>query len=162
MNEHDSQGWFALQPSWRTWFESGARRCYGSELRSDLTEKQLIYTLDDLDVTGRRDSVPLRIVFQRARQSCLDRENLPWNFTLPPEDYPRVYADPDKRSHHRLRDNALCLFYPSDPPERRWQSADGLLALIDRARDHIFCETHWRRTGLWLLDEAPHDNRSAA
>jgi hypothetical protein len=56
---------------------------------------------------------------------------------------------------------------PGDPPERRWRPADGLLVLIDLARDHVFFEDHWRATGgpqggEWLGDEQPHSFPAAA
>lgn len=34
---------------------------------------------------------------------------------------------------------------------------DGLLALIDHARVHLFKEAYWRETGFWPGPEAAHD-----
>jgi len=53
------------------------------------------------------------------------------------------------------------LYYPKSPPWQRWRPVDGLLALIDLARDHVFLEDHGRATGgpqggTWLGAEAPH------
>jgi hypothetical protein len=64
-------------------------------------------------------------------------------------------------SLHRFGDNALCLWQPRDPPERRWTSKLGLLTLIELIRRHLFLELHWRKTGgqrcgVWLLEDAPH------
>lgn len=53
----------------------------------------------------------------------------------------------------------LCLWYPSDPPSRRWTVNEGLLALFGIAAHHLFKEHWWRQTGEWLGAEAPHDER---
>jgi hypothetical protein len=82
-------------------------------------------------------------------------------YGLQPEDYPAVYADAAE-SPHRMPDYSLCLFYPGDPPWRRWRSRvdylDGLLHIV---HDHLCAEHIWRQTGghrggHWVLDEAPH------
>lgn len=82
-------------------------------------------------------------------------------YGLPPEDYPRVYADVGLDSPHRLPGDALCLYKPHDPPQRRWRNGDGLLALLDVVRRHLLLEHGWRLTGghrggIWAGDEAPH------
>jgi hypothetical protein len=58
-------------------------------------------------------------------------------------------------------DDALCLYYPRSPAEQRWTADDGLVALLNLVRDHLFFEQHWRSTGghrrgVWLGGEAPH------
>jgi len=58
-------------------------------------------------------------------------------------------------------DDALCLWYPLDPEERRWTSSKGLLDLIETVRTHLFLEHYWRLTGgeqggQWLVEDAPH------
>jgi hypothetical protein len=58
---------------------------------------------------------------------------------------------------HTFGHNRLCMWFPDDPDERRWQRSDGLLKLIDTAVVHLFKELYWRETGEWLGDEAPHD-----
>lgn len=58
---------------------------------------------------------------------------------------------------HTFGHNRLCMWYPDDPGEKRWQRADGLLKLIDTAVVHLFKELYWRETGEWLGEEAPHD-----
>jgi hypothetical protein len=83
-------------------------------------------------------------------------------YGLPPEEYPRVYADLGAASPHRLRGDALCLYFPHAKPERRWTPEKGLLALIDITRDHLFFEGFWRQTGganggIWLGAEQPHN-----
>jgi hypothetical protein len=76
---------------------------------------------------------------------------------------PYVYADgPVGRdtSPHRFPDRGrrrLCIWYPSDPPERRWEPNDGLLVLFGMIAEHLFKEAWWREHGEWLGEEYPHD-----
>lgn len=78
---------------------------------------------------------------------------------------PRVFADGPTDSPHRYPHRggrALCLWFPSDPADRRWVPADGLQALFGLAAHHLFKEAWWRETGgyyggEWLGDEAPHN-----
>lgn len=72
---------------------------------------------------------------------------------------PKVYADGPTESPHRYRaedDRTLCLWYPSDGPDRRWQPEDGLVQLIGMIETHLFKEAYWRETGEWLGEEGPH------
>jgi hypothetical protein len=57
---------------------------------------------------------------------------------------------------HRYSDGSLCMWWPKDPPHRRWQRADGLLKLVDTALTHVFKELYWQEAGEWLGEEAPH------
>ena len=41
---------------------------------------------------------------------------------------------------HTFGANALCTWYPKDPPNRQWNRADGLLNLVDTAVAHLFKE----------------------
>lgn len=51
----------------------------------------------------------------------------------------------------------LCLYYPGDPEEQRWVPVDGLVALADLARAHLWREHVWRtEDGFWPGPEAPH------
>lgn len=88
-------------------------------------------------------------------------------FPLPPEacapvtfclDGPRG----EEASRHRNGDIELCLYYGSDPPERRWTEDLGLLRLFDLARQHVTAEYVWRNTGQWPIDEAPHGETEPA
>ena len=89
-------------------------------------------------------------------------------YGLLPQEFPRVHADPNVLSKHRHRDDALCLYYPETDLTCRWTPDQGLLALLNLTRDHLFFELHWRATGghrggTWLGPEAPHGlQRSAA
>lgn len=56
----------------------------------------------------------------------------------------------------------LCMWYPSDPPEKRWKKSDGLLKLIDTAVLHLFKEYYFREKGEWLGDEVHEAPRKAA
>lgn len=85
---------------------------------------------------------PVRIEFQRA---------------LPT--FPHVWAGGPIESPHRYRhehDRSLCLWYPDDSADRRWQPDDGLLELLGMIEAHLFKEAYWRETGEWLGDEGPH------
>ncbi len=76
--------------------------------------------------------------------------------------FPHVHAKPGAASKHRYPgDDALCLWNPRDPPDRRWTSDKGLLDLIEIVRRHLFLENYWRATGghrggQWLVEDAPH------
>lgn len=79
---------------------------------------------------------------------------------------PQVFAlDGDRRSLHRNPpyddgvegvSGHLCLYFPHDPPERRWSVGYGLVGLFDIARRHLACEHVWRETGVWPTEDAPH------
>lgn len=145
--------WYGLQPAWQIPLEAAARREHRPSLRLDIRLDRITYRLP-IEVPGRRLPVPIEINFyQQPPYRC-------WG--LAPEEYPRVYADPGASSSHRMPDDeALCLYYPRSPECERWRPVDGLLALIDLVRNHVFFEDHWRatgghRSGLWLGAQAPH------
>lgn len=73
--------------------------------------------------------------------------------------YPRVFVDGPSHSPHRYHADGghLCMWYPSDPPDRRWIFDDGLLALIGQIQVHLIKEHLWRELGEWPGDEAPHE-----
>lgn len=145
--------WYGAQDAWRVPLEAKARRRYGAQLRMDWGDQAMIYRLRDAHVPGR-EPIDVRVAF--FANPYYD------TYGLPPQDYPRVFADPGAPSPHRMPfDDALCLYYPRSAPTRRWRSTDGLLMLLDLVRDHLFFETHWRDTdrrgkGEWLGGEAPH------
>lgn len=146
-------GWWGLQPWWQIPLEAAARREHARDLQVHLEFDLLVYRVP-IEVPGRRDPVPVAVYFfARPPYDC-------WG--LPPEEYPRVIADPGRPSPHRMpEDNALCLYYPRSSVGQRWRPELGLLALLDLTRDHLFFEDHWwatggRRGGVWLGDEQPH------
>jgi hypothetical protein len=69
---------------------------------------------------------------------------------------PRVFVDGPTDSPHRYADGSLCMWFPYDPPEHRWQRRDGPVALLGHIAAHLIREEWWRRTGEWVGDEAPH------
>ena len=50
----------------------------------------------------------------------------------------------------------LCLWFPDDPPELKWDWSDGLVAYITVVHRHLQAEEFWRRTGRWPAEDAPH------
>ncbi|PSM39997.1 hypothetical protein C6Y14_29015 [Streptomyces dioscori] len=114
----------------------------------------MTYELTGLDVTGEPEPVDVRISFYK---------DPPYpTYGLKPQDFPRVHAKQGALSKHRYSaDDALCLWHPLDPEERRWTSSKGLLDLIEIVRTHLFLEHYWRLTGgehdgRWLVEDAPH------
>jgi hypothetical protein len=144
--------WCGQDPAWWLPFESAARRWYGSGLQISYTHDRIEYRVH-VDVLGRRETVPVLVkIYADPPYHCYD---------LAPQDYPRVYADVGAASPHRMPDGALCLYQPLDPPEQRWRSDHGLLALLELVRRHLLLEDGWRLTGghaggLWAGAEAPH------
>lgn len=62
------------------------------------------------------------------------------------------------RLHHAFGQNRLCLWYPSDPPSKQWNStSESLLKLVDLSVAHLFRELYHREFGVWPGEEAPHD-----
>lgn len=144
--------WYGDDPAWRRPFEATARRRLGDRILARATVSSLRYEISQLPVKGR-EPVDVTIVF--------DRYEAARHFNLPARDMPEVRADPGADSKHRNPDDSLCLYFPQDPPERRWRSELGLSILLDLVADHLFAELYWRqtgghRTGTWVLNEAPH------
>jgi len=151
--------WYGTDPAWRIPLEARARRRFGSALHVNQVARQLRYVLDGVDVRGRAERVPVRVVFWADPR--WDPEYGDLNFGLRPQDYPSVYADSGALSKHRMPDDGLCLYCPRDPPERRWQAEQGLDVLFDLVAEHLVAEDWWRDSGgeqggEWVLDEAPH------
>jgi hypothetical protein len=145
--------WYGLRRRWQEAVEADARAEHGDALRVAASRGRRVYRVS-VDVPGRAEPVEVTINFyEQPRYDC---------YGLSPEEYPRVFACAPGPSPHRMPDDgALCLYYPWSAPERRWRPENGLLALIDLARDHVFFEDYWRHTGgvngaEWLGDEQPH------
>ena len=144
--------------TFRVMLEAEAKRRYGRHLTVRLNgplpqvnfEGSLVYNLDALDVRGRVMPVPVEVTFR-------PRLRAQYAAAISAEDYPRVVADPGAESPHRLDRNALCLYYPWDPPEERWSAPMGLASLFDLTAQHLFYEQWWRENDHeWLGREAPH------
>lgn len=54
----------------------------------------------------------------------------------------------------------LCLWYPGDADHLIWTWDRGLIDLVGIARRHLWYEEHFRRTGRWPVEDAPHGHRS--
>jgi hypothetical protein len=122
----------------RLTFERGARAIFPS-LKSTLLRGAGGYSAAvDVDVPGY-ESRRVTILFDRSHMRT-----------------PRVVADGPSDSKHRFEDGSLCMWYPWDPPDRRWVWEDGLAALIGHAIRHLFQEAWWRETGHWPGEEASH------
>ncbi|MEV6303903.1 hypothetical protein AB0M02_31175 [Actinoplanes sp. NPDC051861] len=67
-----------------------------------------------------------------------------------------MFVDGPNDSPHRYADGSLCMWYPYDPPELRWQRSDGPVVLLGHIAAHLIREQWWRQTGEWAGDEAPH------
>jgi hypothetical protein len=120
-------------------FERAARREYAGLQRQDARRpRRLSYELC-VDVPGYDEERHVRIEFPAA-----------------PDAWPRVIVDGHEDSPHRYSDGSLCLFYPGDAPEQRWVLADGLAALIDTIRVHLFQEEDARCGHGWSGEQAPH------
>lgn len=50
----------------------------------------------------------------------------------------------------------LCLWFPEDPRQLRWEWSDGLVTYITIVHRHLQAEEFWRRTGRWPAEDAPH------
>ena len=50
----------------------------------------------------------------------------------------------------------LCLWYPGDPPELKWEWNQGLVNYITIVHRHLQAEECWRRTSTWPAEDAPH------
>jgi hypothetical protein len=71
-------------------------------------------------------------------------------------DVPHITV-PGPTSPHRYNDGSLCIWYPYDPPEQRWTSREGGVALAGHICTHLIREAWWRETGEWAGEEAPHE-----
>lgn len=69
---------------------------------------------------------------------------------------PKVTVDGPADSPHRYPDGTLCMWYPSDLPERRWNLDDGAAALVATVAAHLVREEWYRNTGEWLGEEVRH------
>lgn len=154
---HSLRPWYAHDSSWRLPFEAAAMRAHSGKLSAKTHERKLIYEHDGLEVVGSDSCVAITIVFDADQQTK--------HFGLNPVDYPSIYVAPEAGARstfpHRMPDGGLCLFYPEDPPEQRWQSENGLEVLLGLIANHLFAEDYWLATGgvdggEWVIAEAPH------
>lgn len=69
---------------------------------------------------------------------------------------PRVFVADPRRWEHGNGDGSLCLWAPFDEEDHRWLPADGLAALVEIARAHLYKEARLLETGEWAGEEARH------
>lgn len=147
--------WFGVDPAWTGVVEGAALRDHAPHLTVERQRRRVTYRHRALRVPGRPTPADVRIEFW-ADAPAAD------TFGLPPEDYPTIWVDTDLSSPHRMPNGSLCLFFPDDPPEKRWIARrDGLDTLLVLVQDHLFAEEVWRLSGgvaggEWVLEQAPH------
>jgi hypothetical protein len=54
---------------------------------------------------------------------------------------------------HVNYDGSLCLWYPGDGTDRQWTISKGLVSLLDLVALHLYKETRFKETGVWLGEE---------
>lgn len=73
---------------------------------------------------------------------------------------PRVLIDGPVCLRHRFSDTGgLCMWWREDSNQQRWVPGDGLLALVNHAIDHSYCEARCQRGHPWPKPEAPRRHR---
>lgn len=78
-----------------------------------------------------------RIDDERLHSAVAARVALPWEWLL----------------------GSLCLEYDQDPAHLRWSWGDGFDAFIRIVQRHLWFEEYWRRTGVWPVEDVPHEPR---
>ncbi len=135
-----------MQAWWQILMDSEARREHPGDITLELSGSvpprerslKLVYRHRGLRVRGLGRRVPVEVQFW---------EKPYYNtFGLPALDYPRYFADPGAKSKHRMPDDSLCMWFPPDPPEKRWLHTDGLAMLLRLTANHLLCEAAWRQT----------------
>jgi hypothetical protein len=90
----------------------------------------------------------IRIWFGPTDPEHVEVATVPWR-RLSPDRHPAHLP-------HRYDDDRLCLWYPRDPPELRWEWDDGLYQLLGHTAAHLMRERLWLKTGTWHGPERPH------
>lgn len=130
-------------------FEGPARKEFGEAIRPEKTGKgwgaEIVYELIV--------SVP---EYEERRRITIRLRNLVDPSLI------GVEVDGPTDSPHRRGERGLCLWRYDAAPENQWTPDEGLLALIQYARRHLFQEAYWRETGgydggIWAGEEAEHD-----
>jgi hypothetical protein len=149
-------GWYGVDPVFRVLVERNVNNVVGFEppFRRIVEDDRLRYEFRGLEVTGDLERHDLTIDFTRGPLGL-------WAMGIAPCDYPSVSTNVERQRKHIHGDGSLCLWAAFDPPHRRWWHGDGLQAIVEIARRHLFYELHWWRTGgpetgEWVGDEAPH------
>lgn len=106
----------------------------------------------------RRNGFALRVTLT---PTGLDPQRVTIEFGVNSPDIPYIYVS-GPASPHRYDDGSLCIWYPHDPPSRRWQWRDGGAVLAAHICAHLIREAWWRQTGEWVGEEVPHTPQPAA
>ena len=119
-----------------SWFEAGLSNSRYFILHRKVDDRVLVYTLNiRLPDQSRTQLVTIKVTGGD----------------------PEVFAHGLKGLRHVNGNGTLCLWYPTDPPSRRWTHNKGLVSLLDLVALHLYEEDRFRATGTWLGDEV-HDN----
>lgn len=94
--------------------------------------------------------------------SGVPRRNVTIQFLPLSPNVPRVYVDGPAESPHRYDDGSLCMWYPFDPPERKWNPNAGAADLVTRIAVHLIKEEWYRRSGEWIGEEVGHHRHDLA
>jgi hypothetical protein len=141
--------------SWRPppWFDRPGRRIsFIHELRA----------LDSLHLghdSGHKSGL---VVSFTLRPSGVPTRRVTIQFLPLSPDTPHVYVDGPPESPHRYGDGSLCMWYPMDPPERKWNPNAGAADLVMRIAVHLIKEEWYRRHGEWIGEEVGHHQRNQA
>lgn len=135
---------------WRPWFaEPGARMRYLCKLRLDNVAAHAI--------RPRRDCRGGFAIATRITPTGVPTRTVEIHFSPEQPEIPRVFVDGPDESPHRYDDGSLCMWYPQDPPEARWQPENGPAVLLGHIAAHLIKEQWYRRTGEWPGDHVAHN-----
>jgi hypothetical protein len=105
----------------------------------------------------RREGAGFAVQFTARPPSCAPRHV---TVVFRSSDTPTVLVDGPTESPHRYAAGSLCMWYPYDPPERRWMRRDGAAALAGHIVKHLVLEDWWRQTGEWAGEQVRHKHDS--
>lgn len=119
-----------------SWFEAGLDKSSYFLLSRYADTHKLIYTLSIplIDRTGTQ-LVTVEIFGKSARVVAHGLDGL----------------------RHINYDGSLCLWYPGDDEDRRWTTNKGLVSLLDVVALHLYKESRFKDTGVWLGEEIHND-----
>jgi hypothetical protein len=118
-----------------------------------------------LRLSGRMRGHPRRLVYEVPITVPVYDDLRTLTITMPPSAaagaIPRVIIAGPVCLRHRYADGGLCMWWSEDPREDTWLPADGLLALVNLAITHAYCEERCRRGEGWVRPEAPTGHRES-
>ena len=150
MRQYRSRSW---RP--RPWFAApGPRMCYLCKLRLENVAAHVI--------RPRRDCRGGFAIATSVTPSGVPTRGVEIHFSPRQPTIPRVFVDGPDESPHRYADGSLCMWYPHDPPEARWQPTDGPIVLLGHIAAHLIKEQWCRQTGEWPGDQIGHNTSTPA